>query len=314
MSPPDHSNGPANAQYPVDLLITHCLMSCFLLLCALPLITHFKREIQQTFVCIETIIKHTYFYIAHIFETSYGLYILWKERRQLQPHDQQHKQLKTGISLVQTSPLHEEFITEVREQLIQPIFMEQTTSFQDSQQDFQVFDTEYSLNLHIPNVSIERIHSPPVVHNDQAFTEFVNGEERCLKFINQDLTFLQASHIPLTFSNVSHVPTELKELSHIRLPTCISSCTQIVEPALRFTLAEIHLAQNEPKFTVPQLLEIESCKDYIKTPLQTLDGIYVSQPKRFLPLAQEAKKLVEEFQKEEIVSQWAGLPPERLLQ
>ena len=49
-------------------------------------------------------------------------------------------------------------------------------------------------------------------------------------------------------------------------------------------------------------------------PLQTLDGLYVIQPKRFLPLAQEVKKLVEEFQKEEIASQWAGLPPEKLLQ
>ena len=166
MSPLDYSNGPANTQYPADLFITHCLISCFLQLYVLPLITHFKIEIQQTFVCIETIIKHTYFYIACIFETSYGLYILWKELRQLQPHDQQHKQLKTGDSLVQTSPPHEEFITEVRKQLIQPPFMEQTTSFQDSQQDFQVFDTEYSLNLQIPNVSTERIHSLLVVHND----------------------------------------------------------------------------------------------------------------------------------------------------
>ena len=166
MSPPDYFNGPASMQYPADPFITHCLISCFLLLCVLPLITHFKREIQWTFVCIENIIKHTLFYIVCIFETSYGLYILWKELRQLQPYDQQHKQFKTGESLVQTSPPHEEFITEVREQLIQPPFMEQTTSFQDSQQDFQVFDTEYSLNLHIPNVSIERIHSPPVVHND----------------------------------------------------------------------------------------------------------------------------------------------------
>ena len=62
------------------------------------------------------------------------------------------------------------------------------------------------------------------------------------------------------------------------------------------------------------MLEIESCKDYAKTPLQTLDGIYVTQPKRFLPLAQEVKKLVEEFWKEEIASQWVGLPPEKLLQ
>ena len=113
--------------------------------------------------------------------------------------------------------------------------------------------------------------------------------------------FLQASDIPSTFSNVSHVPTELKESTPIRLPTHIStednntSHTQIVEPALGFTLAEIHHAQNEPKLTEQQLLEIESCKDYIKTPLQTLDGIYMNQPKRFLPLAQEMKKLVEEF-------------------
>ena len=38
------------------------------------------------------------------------------------------------------------------------------------------------------------------------------------------------------------------------------------------------------------------------------------QPKRFLPLAQEAKKLDKELHKEEIASQWAGLPPEKLLQ
>ena len=62
------------------------------------------------------------------------------------------------------------------------------------------------------------------------------------------------------------------------------------------------------------MLKIEPCKDYTNTPLQTLDGLYVTQPKRFLPLAQEVKKLAEEFHKEEIASQWAGLPPEKLLQ
>ena len=128
------------------------------------------------------------------------------------------------------------------------------------------------------------------------------------------------SHIPSAFSNVSHAPTQLKVSLRITLPTPIStednntSCTQIVEPTLGFTLAEICRAQNEPKLTVTQLLQIESCKDYIKTPLQTLDGIYVTQPKRFLPLAKEAKRLAEEFWKEEITSQWAGLPPEKLLQ
>ena len=33
-----------------------------------------------------------------------------------------------------------------------------------------------------------------------------------------------------------------------------------------------------------------------------------------MPLAQEAKKLTEELHKEEIASQWAGLPPKKLLQ
>ena len=47
--------------------------------------------------------------------------------------------------------------------------MEQISPLQDLQQDTQVFDTEYSLNLHISTISIERTYSPLVVYNDQAF-------------------------------------------------------------------------------------------------------------------------------------------------
>ena len=107
--------------------------------------------------------------------------------------------------------------------------------------------------------------------------------------------FLQVSEILSTFKNVSHVSAKVKGSTCIRLPTHIStadnssSCTQIVEPTLGFTLAEICHAQNEPKLMVQQLLEIKSCKDYIKTLIQTLDSIYMNQPKRFLPLAKEAK-------------------------
>ena len=104
------------------------VVSCYFLFCALPLITYFKSSIWQTFVCTENIIKCTYFYIAYIFETSYGLYLIWKEIKQLQPQDQHHQQVKTGNLLVQTSPPPEELLTEVREQLIQPSFMEQIPS------------------------------------------------------------------------------------------------------------------------------------------------------------------------------------------
>ena len=70
----------------------------------------------------------------------------------------------------------------------------------------------------------------------------------------------------------------------------------------------------EPKLTAEQLLEIESCQEYVKTPFQTLDGIYVHQPKRFLPLAKETKKLTEALKKEQDTAQWARIPPEKLLQ
>ena len=246
-------------------------------------------------MCIENIIKCTYFYITCIFETSYGLYIIWKEIKQRQLQDQHHQQVKTGNSLVQTSPPPEELLIEVREQIIQPPFMEQIPSLQDLQQDSQVFDTEHSLNLHVPNVSIVRTYSLLVIYNGQAFTEFVNGEERCLKFVNQDLSFLQSSDIPSTFSNVLHISAKVKESTCIRIPTHIAtednntSHTQIVEPAVGFTPVKIRCAQTEPKLTVQELLEIESYKDYVKTLLQTLDGIYMSQPKRFLPLAKEVK-------------------------
>ena len=163
------------------------------------------------------------------------------------------------------------------------------------------------------------------MHNDHALKEFIQGEERCLKFINQDLTFLQESQIPSTFTNVSHTTTSLEEPAHINLPTCTSnehsstennstSHTQSVQPTLGFTLTKVHRAESNPTLTIPQLLEIEPCGEYTETPLKMLDGLYGMQPKRFLPLAQEAKKLVKELHKEEIASQWAGLLPEKLLQ
>ena len=52
---------------------------------------------------------------------------------------------------------------------------------------------------------------------------------------------------------------------------------------------------------------------YVNTPLQTLDSIVVNQPKRFLPLAEEAKGLAEEIRIEKLNEQWASIPHEQLL-
>ena len=67
---------------------------------------------------------------------------------------------------------------------------------------------------------------------------------------------------------------------------------------------------------VQQLLGLESCRGYVQTLIQTLDGIYVHQPCHFyfLLLTKEARKLAEALKKEQDASQWAGISSERLLQ
>ena len=177
----------------------------------------------------------------------------------------------------QTLPPQDECITEIQQQWISTPFEDHITVSQDMSQDPQVNSVELSFNVHFPNVTQERINTPPVVHNNRTLKEFIQGEERCLKFINQDLTFLQELHIPSTFTNVSHTTTSLKEPAYINLPTCISnehtseenhssSCTQSVQPTPGFTLAEVCHAKNNPTLTVSQLLETEPCREYAETP------------------------------------------------
>ena len=61
------------------------------------------------------------------------------------------------------------------------------------------------------------------------------------------------------------------------------------------------------------ILGTQVYQGYVETPLQTLDGIVVNQPKRFLPLAEEAKCIAEEIRIEKINEQWAGIPRKQLL-
>ena len=102
-------------------------------------------------------------------------------------------------------------------------------------------------------------------------------------------------------AQTSPLDSQITSLTAVNLPTRVTKPkisippTQAVEPVLGFTPAEICRAEKEPKLTVKQLLGLSSCKGYVETPLQTLDGIYVNQPSQILPLAQEAKKLAEAF-------------------
>ena len=64
---------------------------------------------------------------------------------------------------------------------------------------------------------------------------------------------------------------------------------------------------------IEEILSTRMFQRYVDTPIQTLDGIVVNQPKRFLLLAKEAKKIPEEIRIEKINEQWAGIPRKQLL-
>ena len=64
---------------------------------------------------------------------------------------------------------------------------------------------------------------------------------------------------------------------------------------------------------IEEILGTTAFQRYVETPIQTLDRLIVTQPKHFLPLAQEARKIAEEICIEKINEQWAGLPQEQLL-
>ena len=96
-------------------------------------------------------------------------------------------------------------------------------------------------------------------------------------------------------------------------PTADTLVSQVT-PLLGITPHESTQLQsmNTPK-DVKEILGTRAFQRYVDTPIQTLDGIVVNQPRHFLPLAQGAKKIAEEIRIEKINEQWAGIPEEQLL-
>ena len=86
-----------------------------------------------------------------------------------------------------------------------------------------------------------------------------------------------------------------------------------MEPVVGLSPQEQCRKEEDPDLTLTELLGLTPCEEHITTPLQTLDGLYVNQPSRFLPLAQEAKKLARKLKEEEEASQWSGIPIKKLL-
>ena len=82
-----------------------------------------------------------------------------------------------------------------------------------------------------------------------------------------------------------------------------------VTPLLGITPREsTQLQSTNTQEDVEEILGTREFQRYVDTPIQTLDGIIVNQAKRFLPLAQEARKITEEIRIKKINGQWAGIP------
>ena len=69
-----------------------------------------------------------------------------------------------------------------------------------------------------------------------------------------------------------------------------------VTPLLGITPHESTQLQNtNTQEDVEEILSTRAFQRYVDTPIRTLDGIIVNQPKCFLSLAQEARKITEEI-------------------
>ena len=87
-----------------------------------------------------------------------------------------------------------------------------------------------------------------------------------------------------------------------------------VQPLLGTTHRENLQLQNRNQLEdIADVLGTTAFKGYVNTSLQTLVGIIVQQPKRFLPLAEKAKHLAEEIDIEKLNEQWMGIPHKKLL-
>ena len=98
--------------------------------------------------------------------------------------------------------------------------------------------------------------------------------------------------------------------SSINEPECKETLvpTERPEPMAEVTSAGDQLQSRNTPEDIADILGTRAFQRYVDTPLQTLDGIIVNQPKHFLPLAKEAKRIAEEIRIEKINEQWAGIP------
>ena len=262
--------------------ITHFIFAALLLLFTIPIRVqavnicdrlHFHRQIRTLFKNFHC-----------IFQTVLGLYQLAQECSSLQ-----EPALRTNQDFVQTSPLPDEFL-----------FVLTTRSI-------LVHQPEES-----PSTTIVNPQKTPVPQQDRASTESDCQQKNCETLAPQEITFLQP--LEIFPSNQEHQEEPMPSKSTTDHHPVNETPIHPVEPVLATIPLENCWLQNrnQPQ-DITDILGTTAHDGYVRTPIQTLDGLYVNQPKHFLPLAEEAKRLAEELCKEKQAEQWAGIPHEKLL-
>ena len=139
------------------------------------------------------------------------------------------------------------------------------------------------------------------------------AQPRQMLVIEDDPSLLAPSSINKPECKETLVPMERPKSTAEAASTGDTLISQVT-PLLRITPSKNTQLQNRntPE-DIADILGTRAFQRYVDTPLQTLDGIIVNQPKRFLPLAKQAKRIVEEICIEKINEQWAGIPCEQLL-
>ena len=262
--------------------VTHFIFATFSLLFTIPILVqvvtiydtlHFHRWIHALF-------KNFH----RIFQVVLGLYRLAQECRSL--HEPtcrfQEPTLRTNQDFVQTLPPLDELL------------------FALMARSILIRQPEES-----PSTTLLKPQKTPVPQQDQ-----VSIESEILA--TQEITFLQLSEIFPSTQEHQEEPVPLGSTTDHRPVN--ETPVHPVEPVLGKTPLENHQLQNrnQPQ-DITDILGMTAYEGYVQTLIQTLDGLYVNQPKHFLPLAEEAKRFAEELRKEKQAEQWAGIPHEKLL-
>ena len=155
----------------------------------------------------------------------------------------------------------------------------------------------------------QRLHSVPPP-KDEYLEE---AQPRQMLVIEDDSSLLAPSSINEPEHKETLVLMERPE-STAEVTPAGDTLTSQVTPLLGITPSKNTQLQNRnmPK-DIAKILGTRAFQRYMDTPLQTLDGIIMNQPKHFLPLAKEAKGIAKEIRIEKINEQWAGIPQEQLL-